>query len=115
MVVTGIRRRGQTLVSSLMVPRSTGYFSLATIGDKRSRAASEGRAGASREKVSSAAWLTWEEGEEEEEEEEERGRREEEERRRWRRRRRGRRGGGGRRRRGGGGREGEGGVLTVIQ
>ena len=41
-----------------MQPKSIGYFSLATIGERRSMVDSGGRAGASREKVSSAAWLT---------------------------------------------------------
>ena len=55
-----------------MQPSSMGYFSLATIGESSCRAACGGRAGASREKVSSAAWLTCERGGEE-------GRREREE------------------------------------
>ena len=48
-----------TFVRSLMQPSSMGYFSLATIGLSRSTVGRGGRAGASREKVSSEAWLTW--------------------------------------------------------
>ena len=47
-----------TLVSSLMQPSSMGYFSLAAIGLNSSMVGSGGRAGAKRENVSSAAWLT---------------------------------------------------------
>ena len=47
-----------TLVSSLIVPRSIGYFSWATIGDSSSIALSVGNAGASSVNRSSAAWLT---------------------------------------------------------